>query len=184
MPIASYAGKIFESSSNRIYTFYDFQHNSSLQTEKQDADGTKPSTYIKGSDLETMSFKIKLDVSNGVNPRNEWGDWLRIMASKAAYPFILGNVPFRSASWLLVNVTPGEPVIDNSGKILSIELTLQFEEYVRAGKKSESKGAAKSKAAPGLKAEEKDILLASLNNSANKPSLKRKNPYMTSADLA
>ena len=103
MAIASYGTKIFEVTGDKIYTFDEFQHSSSLQTEKQDSTGSKPSTYNKGPDLDSMDYKVKLDVSYGVNPRNEWESWLAIKDVAVAYPFILGGRPLGNNKWLLVS---------------------------------------------------------------------------------
>mgnify|MGYP000942291810 CR=1 FL=1 len=136
--IATFAGKAFQVDSNKIYTFSDFSYTSALKTEKQDVDGAKPSTYIKGPDLDSFNLTIKLDSSMGVNPRNEWGDWKRILYQKKAHPFILGGVPLNNAQWLLTSVSPSNVVIDNNGNIISLNLILKFEEYVRAGSKKDN----------------------------------------------
>lgn len=143
MAIASFSTKIFEVSGDKIYTFQDLQYSSSLQTEKQDSVGNKPSTYNKGSDLDTMSFKLKLDVSNGINPRNEWEEWKSILDSGVAYQFIMGGKPLGSNNYILVGVKPSDFNIDNVGNFLSLELDLSFEEYVRKGTASTKKSSSK-----------------------------------------
>ncbi len=55
--------KSFEANSDKVYTFDGLSYSSSLQTEKQDALNSKPSTYIKGADLDSLSFKVKLDAA-------------------------------------------------------------------------------------------------------------------------
>lgn len=145
MAIAVYASKTFEVNTDKIYTFDDFQCSAALQTEKQDVENSKPSTYIKGADLETMNFKLKLDIAFGINPRREWEEWKEIMNAAKAYPFILGNKPY-GGNWLLVSVGKSNVQIDNSGNILALELDLKFDEYVRQGTaKDKEKGKGKSK---------------------------------------
>lgn len=148
--IASWGGKVFSVDPTKINTFSGFQYTSTLSTEKQDGDSTKissskvsrftkPSTYIKGCDLDTISFKITLDVQMGVNPRNEWGDWKRLCESMTPYPFIMGGVPLSSGTnFLLTNVSIGSENIDGNGKMLAVEISLKFEEYVRAGSKKDT----------------------------------------------
>ncbi|HEX9063203.1 MAG TPA: hypothetical protein VF941_23770 [Clostridia bacterium] len=182
--IASYAGKVFSVDPRKINTFTDFQYASAILTEKQDSDSTKisssksarfskPSTYIKGCDLDTIGLKITLDVVMGVNPRNEWGEWKRICESTIAYPFILGGIPLSGgANFLLNNVAASNMNIDNSGNILSLELSLKFEEYFRAGAKKDS-SASSSKGTVDLSKE-----LMSFTDEDDKESLKRDNPGM------
>lgn len=138
MAIASFASKIFNVSGTNIYTFQDLQYSSSIQTEKQDAAGTKPSTYDKGPDLDNMSFTIKLDITFGVNPRSEWEDWKNILNSGITYPFILGGRPLSRYNFKLISVTPSNFNIDNKGNILALDLELKFDEYVREGSASSS----------------------------------------------
>lgn len=154
MSIASFGTKVFEVSSDKMYTFQDFQYSSSMQTEKQDSVGNKPSTYDKGPDLDSMSLKIRLDFSYGINPRNEWEEWQEIMNSATAYPFILGGKPLGSNKFRLVGVKPSNFNIDNVGNILSLDLDLSFDEYVREGaakdKKSSKKKSSNKKEVQGL----------------------------------
>jgi len=154
MSIASFGTKVFEVSGDKIYTFQDFQCSASLQTEKQDSVGNKPSTYNKGSDLDTIGFKLKLDISYGINPRNEWEDWKTIMESSVSYPFILGGKPIGNNKYLLVGVKPSNFNVDNKGNILSMELDFSFDEYVREGtadtKKTSKKTSKKSSTDKGV----------------------------------
>jgi hypothetical protein len=138
LAIASFAYKVFQVTGDHLYTIDDFQYSSSLQTEKQDAEGTKPSTYNKGPDLDSMSFKIKLDVGFDCHPRIEWEDWKSLLNSGVSYPFILGGKPLGYYNWLLIGVTPSDFNIDNAGNIIALDLELKFEEYVRAGAKKET----------------------------------------------
>jgi phage protein U len=134
MAIATFGTKVFQVSTSKMYTFNDFQYSSSLQTEKQEVLGRKPSTYNKGPDLDSMSFKIHIDAAFGVNPRVEMESWRAIMNAGVAYPFILGGKPLGSSKWLLVSVDESNVNIDNAGKILGVDIDLKFDEYVSAGK--------------------------------------------------
>ncbi|MGE5631702.1 MAG: phage tail protein [Caulobacteraceae bacterium] len=149
MPIAVFSNKVFAVTGEKIYSFNGFQYSSSLETEKQDSAGKKPSTYNKGSGLDNMSFKIPLNVELGVNPRKELEDWRKIKNAGVAYPFILGSKPFGENKWLLISVEPVDSVIDNFGNIISCELDLKFEEYVRPGSAKASNSAGK-KNSPGI----------------------------------
>jgi hypothetical protein len=139
MEIATFANKYFEVSGDKICTFQDFQYSSSLQTEKQDASGSKPSTYNKGPDLDNMSFKVHLDVAYGVNPRNEWEEWRDLLNSGDAYPFIMGGRPLGDNRFQLVGVTKSNVNTDNCGNYVSLDLELKFDEYVREGSEEASK---------------------------------------------
>lgn len=178
MAIASFAGKTFQVSSKKIYTLNDFSTSGSLQTEKQDVAGKKPSTYIKGPDLEKMGFSVPLNIAYGQNVMSEYVAWKTVMNKQKAENFILGNKPL-GGKWLLTGVSLGDTVIDKNGVIIRGNLQLQFEEYVRAGSASAGSKAKKAKA-KGVTAEDKSIL-DSLVSGQDKSSQKRTN---TNASVA
>ncbi|MFO7153932.1 MAG: phage tail protein [Caldicoprobacter oshimai] len=184
MPIAVFGPKAFEVTQDKIYTFDGLQYTSSLNTEKQDAAGKKPSTYNKGPALDTFSITIMLDAALGVNPRREIEEWIAIKDAGVAYPFVLGNRPWGSNKWLLVEVQVIAQVIDNAGNILKAEISLKFDEYVRPGSaaaKSTSGGSSKKSSnktsAPGIQL---PPLTGPVNllGAQDKAVTKRKNPNM------
>jgi len=171
MPIAVFGSKVFEITDSKVYTIDGLQYSSSLQTEKQDTEGKKPSTYNKGPGLNGLSFTLKLDVTQGVNPRREIESWEQIKDAAVAYPFILGRSPLGLNKWLLVDIQASNAVIDNMGNILKVELELKFDEYVRAGSAAESSSKSKSASSifPGL-----------IQNDGDSWGYKRENPAMLS----
>lgn len=161
MAIAIFASKSFEVSSGKLYTFDSFQYGSTLQTEKQDASSGKPKTYIKGPDLDDLSFTVKLDVVFGINPRREWEEWRSIMNSQVTYPFILGGKAISPYNFLLTGVSPSNVNIDNHGNILAMDLELKFDEFVAPGVKDGNKktSSSSSKTLTGLSDAEMDSLI-------------------------
>lgn len=182
MSIAVFGNKIFQVTQDRIYTFDGIQYGSSLNTEKQDASGKKPSTYNKGPGLNSLSIKISLDVSLGVNPRSEIEEWESIKDAGVAYPFILGSRPLGKNKWLLVDVQATMQVIDSNGNVLAAELSLKFDEYVRAGSASASKSSQQASYSPGIQLPSIDDynILSSQNTEVG---LKRNNYRMTQAKM-
>jgi hypothetical protein len=151
MALAIFANKVFQTSSRKMYTFNEFTIGSTLQTEKQDATNSKPSTYIKGSDLDTMSLTIQLKAVLGHNIRNEYESWVKIKDDADAHSFILDGKPL-GTKWIVISVQLTNTEIDGKGKIVSGNLQLQFEEYIRPGSNSVSKNTKKStKKASGIK---------------------------------
>lgn len=155
MPIAVFGSKVFEITESKIYTMDGLQYTSTLETEKQDAEGKKPSTYNKGPGLNGLNFTLKLDATQGINPRREMESWEQIKDAAVAYPFILGSSPLGLNKWLLVEIQASNSVIDNLGNMLKVELQLKFDEYVRPGSAAASNaggsGGSKGSSVPGLK---------------------------------
>jgi hypothetical protein len=150
--IAVFASKIFRVSvsSKNIYTFDGFNVSGGLQTEKQEVEGKKPKTYIKGIDLHSMQFNMSLKTSLGVDVRLEYESWVTIKDAKMPHLFILGGKPLWINKWLLISVGLTDTVINSDGVIIEGKLSLQFEEYDSAGsKKSDSQTAKPAVASTG-----------------------------------
>lgn len=151
MPIASFAGKEFSVSTNRIYPFTDLALSGSISTESQERVGQKPATYIKGLELESFSISIPLIAQIKLNIRTEFADWQKIRDSRIPYFFILAGKPIIQNKLLLKSVDLSDTVINSNGIILKGTLQLKFEEYVAAGsaekssKTRENEGAVKTK---------------------------------------
>lgn len=144
MPIASFANKIFEVNYKKINTFDGLQYGGTLETEKQDNAGKKPSTYVKGPGLDTLTFKINIDSQFGLNPIKEIESWKIIKDRAIAHPFLIKGKPFGAPKWLLVDMQANETILDNKGNMLSALITLRFDEYVSAGKTPEKNSASSS----------------------------------------
>lgn len=139
MPIASFHGKVFSVSSSKKYPITGLTMDSSLETEAQEKIKDKPSTYIKGESLSTMSFEIPLRSDFFINPRKQIEEWELIKSNAQPAVFILGSKPIGKNKWLLKSVSTTDIEIDGRGNILKATLKLEFEEYVRAGKASSTK---------------------------------------------
>lgn len=173
--IAAFANKTFRVSINskNIYTFDGFNVSGGLQTEKQEVEGKKPKTYIKGIDLQSMQFIMNLKASLGVNVRNEYGSWVAIKDAKVPHIYILGSKPFGAYKWLLTNVGLTDTVINSEGVILEGKLSLQFEEYESTGS---GKSGETSKSPAVASAGSKTSMVEKLVG--NKATEKRLNPAM------
>lgn len=175
MPIAVFAGKTFNVSSEKVYTFNEFNLSSSLNTESQDVDGKKPSTYVKGPGLNTMSFSIPVKISFGYYPLAEYESWETIKDKAIAYPFIIGGKPIGVNKWQLKNVSLNNTTADNKGTILSGVIQLEFEEYIRPGSKANSSSGSSPGVSSGSGIKYTDIL------PKDKGSQKRNNTNVTAA---
>jgi hypothetical protein len=176
VPIAVFGSKTFQVSSNRIYTISNFEFSGSLETETIEVQGKKPSTHIKGEGLTGMSFSIPLDRAFGVDVLEEIKSWKSICSNAIPETFILGGEPLSVNKWLLKSVGVKNTVIDNAGKIRKALLELTFEEYVRAGVKSD----APAKKSSNEKENISDIILQDIDKSTQK----RSNENVTSAIAA
>lgn len=151
MYIATFAHKGFTVSSEKMVTFDEMQLGSSLDTEKQDNQGKKPSTYIKGPGLNTFNIKVKLDAAFGVKPLEQINDWIGLKDKQTPYPFLLKGVPLLNTKWLLVDVQVSDTTIDNKGNMLIATVTLKFDEFSSMGKAKSNESTAKAKVSASSK---------------------------------
>ena len=135
MSLGGFGDKLFEVSLDKIYTFSDYSNEISLNTEDQDVDGDKPSTYIKGMDLEAPSIQIKLIQSKNIDVQTEYNDWKTICKSGTPHMLFLGEEPVSTNKFLLVKLSASDMKISTSGKLIKVAIKLSFKEYVRKGVK-------------------------------------------------
>lgn len=144
MPIASFGGKEFSASADKVYPFTDLSLSGAISTESQEREGQKPATYIKGLGLEVFSISIPLRDQVNVNVRNEHASWQAIRDARVPYFFIMGGKPIIPNKFLLKSVEMTESVIDQSGRIHKATLQMQFEEYAAAASGNTKSGAKRS----------------------------------------
>ena len=138
MALGGFASKKFIVSSNKIYTFNDYENDISLDIEEQEVEGYKPSIYIKGINAENPSISITLRESKFINVQNEYNDWKNILISRVPHMLFLGDKPVSNNKFLLVKITPSNTEFI-SGKLIKITLKLDFKEFARRGYKKEEK---------------------------------------------
>jgi murein L,D-transpeptidase YcbB/YkuD len=137
MAIACFGNKIFNVSLNRIYTIDEFGLTSGLDIEEQEVEGKKPSTYIKGSQLNEVSFTVPLIAQKSINIKSEIDSWIKIKDKGTPYMLLLANKPISSTKYLLININIQNTVFDIKGNYIRANIQLQFKEFVRYGKKEE-----------------------------------------------
>lgn len=139
MEVATFGAMVFSVSSDRIYTLSELSVEESLDTEAQENQGAKPSTYIKGMELMPVSFALVLD-SRFVAVTEELDRWFTLLRQRQPYYLTLGGRLVSRNRFLLKSVKAGEFRLAG-GKLLHARLDLSFEEYVSAGYKKDAGGA-------------------------------------------
>ena len=134
MPILMFGPMVFQASSESLAPISEIGYSIALETDQQEADEQKPSTYIKNVELATLAFTVTYCESLNTDPRHEWGRWASVLNEKKPYPLILGGKPLGSDKWLLVGVEASELEYIGDTLIRAV-LTIAMDEYVRPGKK-------------------------------------------------
>lgn len=133
MYIATFGPKGFTVSLEKIVSFDEFEIMSSINTEKLENEGKKPSTYIKGPNLDSMNFKVTIDSNFGTTPEEQYKQWMDVLNKKQPWPFLIQGKPLNNTKYLLIKVQPINSKFDNKGNWLTTTLYLEFEEFVAAG---------------------------------------------------
>lgn len=184
MPIASFQGKTFSVSSSKVYTIDGLEWSGSLNLESQEKIKSKPSTYIKGQGLDTMSFDVPLRADLKVDVRKEIEAWEAIREKASPAFFVLGTKPLGRNKWLLKSVATTETQIDHKGRLIGARMKLSFEEYVRAGSEQKAASTATAKKAKA-KAKQSSTAKVNLNivptSYIDKVEVKRVNPNAATA---
>jgi hypothetical protein len=177
MTIATFQNKSFQVSTNRVYTLNNLTWSGEIQSEEQEKINSKPSTYIKGIGLDSMSFEISLKAILGIDVRKEIEEWEAIKLNLQPSIFMLGTKPLGTNKWLLKSTNVSNAIANNNGVLLDALLKLEFSEFVRAGSAEASKasgsGGSSSKGA-GISA---DISPTDYIDT-NAPTTSKPNPYI------
>ena len=146
--IASFGSKVFEVSTNKIYTPSDISLSESLSDETQERAGDKPAIYVKALGALSQSLTVKLD-ARWVDVQQEYTWWLVKMRTAVPETLYLGTRAWGAGKALLTQVDLSDIVIAGNGGYLSAILSLSFIEYVAAGTDEDGNPA---ETGPGIKA--------------------------------
>lgn len=134
MYIATFGPKGFTVSLEKIVSFDELEISSSLNTEKLDNEGKKPSTYIKGSNLDSLNFKVTVDKNFGTTPEIQYKQWIEVLKKQQPWPLLIQGKPLNNTKYLLIKVQPINSKFDNKGNWITTTIYLEFEEFVAEGK--------------------------------------------------
>ncbi len=144
MAIMTYGKKVFEVNSKKIYTPKSIDFKLSLITEKQDVEGGKSATYIKGLDLISFDFTVQLN-HRYVDVKKEIDEWMEMLNKKTKGILTVGGKVISQYPFLLKSVSMSNVQVVNE-LYIKTELNIELEEYVTEGSKKEtSKSSSSSK---------------------------------------
>ncbi len=130
--VGSYGPIIFTVSSLRALTFNDFNRTAKKRTASHEVIRGKPRTEYLGADLQTVSFKCKLNATYGVKPRAMIELLVQMAEQGVAFPLVIGGMPIGIHNWSLDSVSAADKYMYNWGELLEAEVTLSLTEYVEA----------------------------------------------------
>jgi hypothetical protein len=121
---------IFETSDSRILNFSGFKRDAAGRWTKHDTIGKKPVSEFLGPDLDTITFTVNLNGSNGIKPREEMDRWLEYARNGEAEILVIGNKPLGVDKWTVQSISQAWDVVWNNGELYSGKVDVTLQEYV------------------------------------------------------
>lgn len=129
--IGTFGKVVFSVSSDHVKTFDEFEKSGSAVWDSQEVIGGKPKQKFKGTELETISFSMFLDIFKGVKPRENI-ELLNEMRDKGKTEFlIIGGKPIGKHKWYISSMSESWTNIDNKGRLLQAKVSVTLKEFVR-----------------------------------------------------
>ena len=153
--MASWNGKTWGVSSQRIAALNGVSSSVELDTENSDDKAGSPATKTKALKLQSMSFDFDLASAVGGDARGEFESWTSLVGQYA--PFYLAGRRFGPANLQLTGVSLSDTTLDNLGRILKGKITINLTEYAEeaSSKKASAGGSSKSSSAAGVSSSER-----------------------------
>ncbi|WP_339271429.1 phage tail protein [Paenibacillus sp. FSL K6-1330] len=115
----------------KIRTFDDFRRSSAGRWEDHEVLGKKPLSQWIGPGLDSISFKMRFDVAYGLNPRVEMDRLVKMERSGKPYTLTIGDKAFGVYKWTIRQLDEDFITVDNKGRLLVSEVTIELKEYVK-----------------------------------------------------
>lgn len=128
--VGYFGNVVFEASRKKVLTFTGLKHDSTGRWEKHNVIGKKPISEFIGPDLDTISFTINLNGSNGVKPRHEMEKWTKMVNEGVADVLVIGHKALGKDKWAVKSVSEAWDVIFNRGELYSGKIDVTLEEYI------------------------------------------------------
>lgn len=125
--IGSIGGVVFETSIDKVRTFNNMSRKGSVEYAEHQIHGDKARLEFIRHNLDEITFSISLDVSLGVNPKNEIANFRGKMNRAEVVDLLLGD-DYKGA-YVITGVDETWKNIDKQGNILSAELSISLKEY-------------------------------------------------------
>jgi len=128
--IGTWGPMAFIVSEEEMRSFDGFNRREPARWAKHEVIGQKPRPEFLGPDQGKVSFKMRFDVSRGVNPRVELDKFVKIVRAGEAHQLIIGGKRIGVHKWYMPDTAQDWKYFDNKGNVLVSEITVNLEEYV------------------------------------------------------
>lgn len=165
---AKWGPRGFVCTTYKVLPIMGFSTSKAVKTETQSDSSDTAQTNIKGTEPYSIKLSTVCLRAAGVDPRKQIEDWEAQLGN--AHPLYVGEKRFGPKKLYLKSVDTSDYLFTNSGKILSVTLDLNFEEYVEPAAKTTVKATVNSSAG---RTEQKKSALSATASSVDRLSLKQ-----------
>lgn len=121
---------IFETSDRRILTFSGMSQKISGKYSKHSVIGQKDRPEFTGPGSRSISFKILLDVSMGIRPRDIINNIETAVETAETEYLIIGGRPIGDNKFYIVSMSETFDVVMGNGEVARASLNVSMEEYI------------------------------------------------------
>ncbi|MDP5277137.1 phage tail protein [Chengkuizengella axinellae] len=128
--IGTFGDVVFEVSDQHVRTFQDFTRNTQARWAEHNIIGDYPKPEFIGPGRDSITFKMRFDVSHGMNPRDEMTKLLVMCKNGQAETLIIGELPMGAFKWVIDSVSQVWKHTDNQGNVLVGTVDVTLKEYI------------------------------------------------------
>lgn len=126
--IGTFGSMVFESSGQKVHTFDDFERRGTAAFAEHAVVEGKPRLEFTGDNLDEVSFTVRLDLAQGIDPEPQITRFREIKAAGEAQTLIIGGVPL--GGFVITSLSEKWRIVDNRGRLTLAALDLSLKEYV------------------------------------------------------
>ncbi len=134
---AKWKNKTFEVSNQKVNAISSFTLSSKLKTEEKKSKSGAKKVIIKGLMPEELQVNFSSGFAVGTDPRQEHEDFKKLAGQSGE--FFFGSNKLGRGNFVLEEVSLGNTIMSNFGRIYHGEHTLKFSQYVSTSKKQKAK---------------------------------------------
>lgn len=129
--VGNFGSKIvFETSDRKILTFSGLTKKVSGEYAKHSVVGQKDRTEFTGPGIISINFKIMLDVTLGIRPREVMDRIEEAVESGETEYLVIGGRPLSRNKFYILSVSEAFDVVMSHGEIARATLNISMEEYL------------------------------------------------------
>lgn len=121
---------IFTVNNRKWHTFDELTRTTQARWEKNNIHLKNSKAHFVGSELDTVTLDILLDVDFGMNPRTQVAKLQNYCTKGKVMTLIIGDKAEGRGKWYIDNVSEVMEQVDNRGNVLRARVKLTLGEYV------------------------------------------------------